>query len=293
MYDGVAKFYDRYTADIDYGRLADFAEGCFRRFGNKGIADVSSSGGKPIKEQGHGTKSFGMADENAVNGRDVFNSTLVLDCACGTGALTCMLAERGYDMTGLDISQEMLYTAMLSAQDKELDILWLCQDMRRMDMYGSFAAILCMTDVINHITSEKQLDSFLRRVYNFTDEGGLLIFDFLNGNYFRNRVGNNVFFEDNDDGSCLWTSRYAAKSGICTYDIVIYERAASGAGELFTRTDESVREKSWEAETVTAMLRKNGFEICGLYDNMSFRRYRGNSERIYVAARKPVRSLKT
>jgi hypothetical protein len=121
---------------------------------------------------------------------------------------------------------DMLYTAMDAAEAKGLEILWLCQDMCRMDMYGSFAAVLCMTDGVNHITTRKRLDAFFKRIYNFVDEGGLLIFDFLTPYHFESRVGKggNVFYEDGEEGTCLWTSCYNEKSGICRYDITVYHR---------------------------------------------------------------------
>ncbi len=285
MYEGVAKFYDRYTTDLNHKKVADFAEKCFSRYGNKGIASVRSKRKKALANE------FPDSDEKTVNGADVENSTLVLDCACGTGALTCILAERGYDMTGLDISQEMLFSAMESAEQKNLDILWLCQDMCKMNMYGSFAALLCMTDGVNHIMNRKRLDAFFSRIYNFIDKGGLLIFDFLTDKYFEKRVGNNVFFEDGEDGSCLWTSRYNAKSLICTYNVIVYEQCAdekdSLCGEpLFSRSDDCIREKAWTFDEMAASVVSAGFEICCTCADTSFTCADSDSERVYIVAKK-------
>ena len=281
MYDGVAKFYDTYTTDLDHGKVADFAEKCFLKYGNAGIKAVAS-----------GQKKTKPAGENFINGEDVENSTLVLDCACGTGVLTCLLGERGYDMTGLDISMDMLYTAMDSSAEKGLDILWLCQDMCKMDMYGSFAAVLCMTDGVNHITTRKRLDAFFKRIYNFVDDGGLLIFDFLTPSHFEARVGKggNVFFEDGDQGTCLWTSRYNEKSGICKYDITVYQRCENAenddAEELFTRTDDSIREKAWSLGEITESLTAGGFTIKRSCGSLNFGKVKEDSGRVYVVARK-------
>ena len=281
MYDGVAKFYDTYTADLNHEKVADFAEKCFFKYGNPGIKAVASG------------QNLTKGDEvGGVNGEDVENSTLVLDCACGTGALTCILGERGYDMTGLDISMDMLYTAMDTAESKGLEILWLCQDMCRMDMYGSFAAVLCMTDGVNHITTRKRLDAFFKRIYNFVDDGGLLIFDFLTPSHFESRVGKggNVFYEDGEEGTCLWTSRYNEKSGICEYDITVYQRCDvddnEDAEELFTRTDDSIREKAWSLEEITESLLGAGFKVRRTCGSLSFGKVKEDSGRVYVVAKK-------
>lgn len=274
MYDGVAKFYDRYTADIPYAKIADFAEKCFRLYGNAGISEIA-----------RGKRSRTVKDSSLQNGADVPRSTLVLDCACGTGTLTCLLAQRGYDMTGVDISREMLQTASENAAESGLDILWLCQDMRKINMYGSYAAVLCMTDSINHLTTEKQLEAFFGRIYHFIDDGGLLIFDFLTPHHFETNVGNNVFFEDNEGGSCLWTSSYQPKSGICTYDILLYECLEEDSA-LYTRTEDRIREKAWSPEYITEVLQKKGFEICTFSDGLSFSPVKKDTARVFAAARK-------
>ncbi len=280
MYDGVARFYDRYTADLNHEKMADFAEKCFARWGNKGLSEV-----KKLR------KADCQSTADTVNGEDVENSTLVLDCACGTGLLTCIMAKRGYDMTGLDISQEMLYSAMERAGNEGLDnILWLCQDMCKIDMYGAFSAVLCMTDGINHLTTQKRLEGFLNRVYNFIDDGGLLIFDFLTENYFKNRVGNNVFFDDGEDGTCLWTSRYNAKSGICTYDITVYEAFGTdedGEALIYTRSDDKITEKAWSLDEIKAALCGSRFKVCKAFSGMTSKEADDSSERIFIVAKKP------
>ena len=286
MYDGVAKFYDRYTADIQYEKIADFAENCFRLYGNPGIAETA--GNKKTRSK----KAVPPNTSSRQNGEDVPYSTLVLDCACGTGTLTCLLAKRGYDMTGVDISREMLQTASENAAESGLDILWLCQDMRKINMYGSYAAVLCMTDGINHLTTEKQLEAFFGRIYNFIDDGGLLIFDFLTPYHFEKNVGNNIFFEDDENGSCLWTSSYQQKTGICVYDILLYECLEEDPS-LYTRTEDRVREKAWPPEYIAETLRKKGFELCGLYDGFSFSPAAPDTARVYAVARKPKTMAET
>lgn len=278
MYNGVAKFYDRYTADLNHVKVADFVEKCFRKYGNKGISRV-----RELQNGG----AVAQTDNGGINGSDVENSTLVLDCACGTGALTCIMAQRGYDMTGLDISRDMLYSAMESAEILGVDILWLCQDMRKIDMYGSFSAVLCMTDGVNHLITEKQLYEFFDRVYNFIDDGGLLIFDFLTEKYFQKKIGDNVFFEESDEGTCLWTSKYNTKTGVCTYDITVYELCEDG---YYERADDRIREKAWSSGKIKEFLENRGFEICAESGRLSLglkAKADNDSERVYIVARKP------
>lgn len=290
MYDGVAAFYDRYTADIRYDRIADFAEHCFRRFGNAGIAELAGRRRNGKKDGGAGVQQQEQPqprqDGARPNGEDIPRSTLVLDCACGTGTLTRLLAARGYDMTGADISPEMLQTAAENAAGSGSRILWLCQDMRKIDLYGSYAAVLCMTDGINHLVTEKQLGAFFGRIYHFIDSGGLLIFDFLTPCHFEKKVGNNVFFEDREDGSCLWTSRYHPKSGRCVYEILLYA-ALPEDPELYTRSSDRICEKAWTPETATRLLLQNGFELCGLYGGLSLSPVKETTGRVYAVARRP------
>ncbi len=254
MYDCIAGFYNRYTNDIDYKKIANYTERCLKKFG---LPKRSDGGAVPM----------------------------LLDVACGTGVLTCMLAERGYEMIGLDVSEEMLYEAEERAQDKNLDILWLCQDMCKMDLFGTVSAMICMTDGINHITSETKLEKFFKRIRNFIDDDGLFIFDVLSEKYFAEEVGSNVFFDDRDDGSCLWTSKYDANKRICKYNVVFYD-LCDEENSLYERFDDTVTERAWTDDEVCGAFSEAGFENVGVFDGLSFKDADSDSLRKLYVIRK-------
>ena len=265
MYRNIAKFYDNYTEDVDYEALADLLERFFAEFGNEGLKNIAAGG-----------KSSGAES----NGSDISKSTLVMDVGCGTGVLTKIMSRRGYDMTGLDASLEMLEAARCDETGN--NILWLCQDMTEMDTYGSYAAMYCLEDGVNHLLSRKSLEAFVRRAYNFIDRGGIIIFDFLRRSYFEAAAETGVFLDDNDDGTCVWTADYNSRSHIIKYDLICYKELENG---LFERLDDTVREHAWEPAELGKILESNGFELLCL-KNRAFEQAGEGDGRQYVAARR-------
>lgn len=258
MYEGIASFYDKYTLDMDREKLMKFVFGAFAKYGNEGIKKLAT--GEQSSESGDGT--------------DIENSRLVIDVGCGTGKFTCLLAKKGLDMTGLDVSPEMLDVARENAEDEGVNALWLCQDMAKINTFGSYAAMLCTYDGINHLTTESRLKSFIKKSINFVDPGGLLIFDFLTPEYFRENVDGRINVDDEENGMCLWQGKFNEKTGICTYQIVCFEETEDG---LYERTEDIVKEKAWTPEFIAAELKNAGYEIKKII----------KGKRVYAIARKP------
>lgn len=254
MYGKIAGFYDKYTTDIDYKKIADYIEKLFKKFG---LPQRSDGGTVPM----------------------------ILDVACGTGSLTCILAERGYEMIGLDLSEEMLMEAESNSAAKGLDIMWLCQDMCEIDMYGTVSAIICITDGINHIVSDKALKKFFMKIKNFIDAGGIFIFDVLSEKYFESVVGTDMFFEDGDDGMCIWTSSYNKKTKLCKYNITFFE-LCDEENELYERFDDFVCEKAWSDEIITACSADAGFSAAGVFNGMTMKPADENTMRKFFVLRK-------
>ncbi len=275
MYDNWALCYDTLMEDYDYTALLQFVQGRF--CSSAAVRQVFARKGAP----------------------------LILDLGCGSGRLTTLLAQSGYDMIGLDLSEEMLEAAKLRAEQCGLAadrILWICQDICKMDLFGTVAGMVCTTDVLNHLTTKKALNQFFKNAYTFLDDGGVLIFDALTQRHFLEAAQARVFFEDFEWGSCFWTCRYHTKSGICTYDISYFkcmsmsvqsENGISSAAPaqhpepcVYERFDDTVRERLWDTETLCAAAAEAGFAACDVYGNLQLRGISKRDRRRYYVARK-------
>ncbi len=211
---------------------------------------------------------------------------LVLDLACGTGTLCREMAERGYDMTGIDLSPEMLSVARESCPE---DVLLLLQDMTSFELYGTVGAVLCSFDSLNHLTKKGELESCFSLVHNYLDPNGLFLFDMNTPNRFSGEYGKNSYqFEDETaDGRsvfCNWQNNYSEKRGICDFYLTVFTETEPG-NESYTRRDELWRERCYTRAEVEAKLKAAGFEICGVYGNTDFKRTSPSDKKMYFAAR--------
>ncbi len=248
IYDLLAPFYDKFNGDIDYSAWADFIE-------------------KIIE------KNYGMG-----------RPELVLDLGCGTGSMTLELAKRGYDMTGIDYSCEMLDIARNRAAaagfgDK---ILWLMQDMREFELYGTVDAVVCCLDGINHLTGQKDLDRTLDLVHNYLIPNGLFIFD-INGKYkFENIYADESYVMENEGAMCIWQNYYNEKTKLCDFYITLFCEDEDGRYE---RYDEVQRERMYTLRSIKSALSRNSLEFVGAYSDFDFNEANDGNERIYVVAR--------
>lgn len=206
-------------------------------------------------------------------------SGLVLDLGCGTGKITRLLAESGYDMIGVDYSEEMLQIAM--EQETE-GILYLCQDMREFELYGTVAAVVSICDSMNYILEEEDLLQVFRLVNNYLDPGGVFIFD-LNTTYkYQEILGENTICENREEGSFIWENYYDREEKINQYDLTLFIREASG---LYEKYEETHFQRGYELETIRRLIREAGMEFIAAYDAFTREQPQENSERIYVIAR--------
>lgn len=247
IYDLLAPFYDKFNGDINYSEWADFIE-------------------KIINKH-----CFGKPE-------------LVLDLGCGTGSMTIELAKRGYDMTGIDYSAEMLDVARNRAIDAKLSdkMLWLMQDMRSFELYGTVDVAVCCLDGINHLTGNGDLDKTLDLVHNYLIPDGLFIFD-INGKYkFENVYADRSYVMENDGAVCIWQNYYNERNKICDFYIMLFCETDGGTYERF---DELQRERMYTLRSVKAALKRNSLEFIGAWSDFEFSEASDASERIYVAAR--------
>ena len=254
-YNAIAEVYDKLNAEIDYTAWADFIEACFDKF-------------LPARPE------------------------LVLDLACGTGRMTAELARRGYDMIGVDGSEEMLAVAYeRSLPEGETDDLsgrpmYLLQDMRRFELYGTVGAIVCCLDSLNYLTGDGDLAECFHCVHNYLDPSGLFLFDVNTPYKFENVYANNAYIlEDTVNGEavyCGWQNDYDAENGICDFCLSVF-RERDGA---YVREDEEQHERCYTKEQIITTLEACGFEVLGIYSGYAFEAPQEQTERWYFAARK-------
>ena len=147
---------------------------------------------------------------------------IVLDLGCGTGTMTERLAGYGYDMIGVDNSEEMLELAMEKKTESGYDILYLLQDMRGFELYGTVRAVVSVCDSVNYITEPDELEEVFRLVNNYLDPKGIFLFDFNTVHKYRDVIGDSTIAEDRGVSSFIWDNRYYEKEQINEYDLTLF-----------------------------------------------------------------------
>lgn len=207
---------------------------------------------------------------------------LLLDLACGTGSLTVELAKRGLDVFGIDGSASMLSIAQQKANAQNLNILFLCQKMQGIDLYGTVDTVICTLDSINHLTVKKDVQSAFKRVSLFLNPGGYFIFD-ANTPYKHNQVlANNTFVYDTEKVFCVWQNTLNKENSKVRINLDFFEKE----GNLYCRRSEEFFERAYSSEELQAMLETAGLQLVHQYEDMSLEPPSSTSERIIYVARK-------
>lgn len=244
-YENLAGCYDQFTRDVDYVRWADYLE---RHFARSAL---------PIHT--------------------------VLDLACGTGSLTLELARRGYEMIGVDQSEEMLAQAAEKCrQASEIPPLFLHQSMDKLDLYGTIDACVCCLDSVNYVTSPQKLERAFQRVHTFLMPGGLFMFDVNTPDKLRALDGQ-VFLDESADAYCVWRADYSARRRVCTYGMDLFTLEPDGR---WSRAEELHEEYAYEPDELEALLIRAGFSRIKQYGERKLRAPKAGEGRIFFAARK-------
>ncbi|MEG0806281.1 MAG: methyltransferase domain-containing protein [Lachnospiraceae bacterium] len=235
-YSGFAQVYDRFMDNVPY---EEWGEWLVRKLNHRGI----------------------------VNG-------LVLDLACGTGKLTQILAENGYDMTGIDRSEEML--AIAQNQRDSQGILYLCQDMCEFELYGTVKAIVSVCDSVNYILELEDLTKMFRLVNNYLDPGGLFVFDMNTEYKYRNLLGDRSFSENREDCSFIWDNFYDEQERLNQYDLTLFVQEE---GALFRRLEETHLQRAYSLDEITQAVTDSGLILEEIYSGYSDEAITEESER--------------
>lgn len=237
-YKDFASFYDELMQDAEYERRCDY------------ICSLLKMAGK----------------ENGI----------LLDLACGTGTLSLMLKKRGFEVIGVDSSEEMLS----AAQEKKLllgdnETIFLCQKMQELDLFGTIDAAVCTLDSINHVTKKEDIKEIFRRVSLFMNDGAVFVFDVNTPYKHEHILADNTFLYDLDDVYCVWQNTFIKET--CSVDIAldIFERCDSEDdedeedGEIYIRHSEEFSERAYEIDELKSYLEQVNFEVLGIYNEFT------------------------
>ena len=246
-YDALASSYDALTEDAQYRRRADYLERQFRR------------SRIPVRS--------------------------VLDLACGTGTIACLLAERGYQVVAVDASEEMLTqaahkTASLGGRPP----LFLHQAMPRLHLAEPVDAAVSTLDALNYLTRTADLRETLRRVYRWLRPGGCFCFD-VNTPYKLRRMDGQVYLDESEGSYCVWRAFYAPGRRICTYQVDLFRLNSRGSWD---RAFEEHRERAWSREELEGFLREAGFAEIRVTGDLTHRAPRPEEDRWIVRAVRPT-----
>ena len=244
-YTGFAQVYDKFMDNIEYDKWCEYLVSILKEYG--------------------------------------VNYGIVLDLGCGTGNITELLADKGYDMIGVDYSQEMLNMAI--EKRKNDGILYLCQDMRELDLYGTVAAVVSLCDSMNYILEEEEVLGILTSAArNYLDYGGLFIFD-LNTEYkYKEILGEQTIAENREESSFIWENYYDEDSHINEYNLTLFIKEH---GDHYRKYEETHYQKSYSLDTIRKLVEMSGLELLHIYDAFTHEEPKADSERVYVVLRRP------
>lgn len=241
-YTVLAGSYDRLTRDVDYERWADYAQ---RHFAKQK---------RPVET--------------------------VLELGCGTGSLTRLLARRGYAVTALDLSPDML--AVAEQKCRGLNARFLCQDMTKFGWIGPVDAVVSGLDSVNYVTKPRKLLKMFQSVHENLSPGGLFLFDVKTPAALEG-AGGQIYLDEDEDLFCVWRGEYSPKRRVCGYGLDLFVREADGS---WSRSGEYHEERAYTMEELEGFLREAGFQHIKRYGDKTMRPPKEGAYRVFFAARK-------
>ncbi len=208
---------------------------------------------------------------------------LVLDLGCGTGTLTEMLADAGYDMIGVDSSADMLELAMEKRERSGHEILYLQQDMRELALYSTIGTVISVCDSLNYLLAEKDLETVFRLVENYLFPGGIFIFDFNTVYKYAEVIGDTTIAENREECSFIWENYYHEEEQINEYEVTVFVREREDRYRKFAETH---YQRGYSVEQMERLVKGAGLDVVLVLDADTHEPVTAESERVYVVARK-------
>ena len=242
-YQNLASSYDRLTSDVDYKSWVEFAQ--------------------------------------AILNKEGLSPRTVADLACGTGSATRILAEQGYRVTAVDLSEEMLTEAMDKCADLEEMPTFVHQNLAQLHLPRAVDMAVCFLDSLDYILDPADCERAICRTYKALNPGGVFIFDVNTPEKLRAMDGQ-VFLDEDDDVYCVWRGEFDEESNICSYGMDLFQRE----GEVWHRSFEEHREYAYSIEQLTGFLKKAGFTKIEVYADRLLCPPREGEQRVWFKARK-------
>lgn len=257
MYEDFAEVYDELMDDTPYEQWAERIHGLIRRYG------VS----RPERD----TEDLLSSERN-----------LVVDLGCGTGTMTELMYGMGYDMIGVDLSEAMLNIAMRKKEASGSEILYLCQNMRELELYSTVGTVYSVCDSLNYILEEEELLTVFSLVNNYLYPGGIFIFDFNTEYKYREVIGNTTIAENREDCSFIWENVYDPEEQINEYGLTVFVREEDGR---FRRFEENHFQRGYTVEQMRSLAERAGMTVAEVFDADTGEGVRAESERVYMIAK--------
>ena len=242
-YHDLAYSYDRLTNDVDYPSVVDFY--------------------------------WQILD------REDLRPRTAVDLACGTGSVALLLAQKGLQVTAVDLSEEMLCVASQKAQELANPPMFVCQALQELSLPRGVDLAVCALDSLDYITDPAECAQAIRRIYRVLNPGGCFIFD-VNTPEKLAAMDGQMFIDEDDDVYCVWRGEFDRQTNICSYGIDLFQRR----GELWQRNFEEHREYAYSAAQLTQYLKDAGFTSIAVYGDRTFAAPQSGEQRIYIKARK-------
>lgn len=207
---------------------------------------------------------------------------LALDLGCGTGKMTELLADAGFDMIGVDNSEDMLELAMEKRLVSGHDILYLLQDMQEFELYGTVRAVVSVCDSLNYITDRDELRHVFELVNNYLDPEGIFLFDMNTVHKYRDLLGDTTIAENRDEGSFIWDNSYDEEEGLNYYELAVFLPREDG---LYEKSEEVHCQKAYPQEEIETLIKEAGMELLAVYDAYTLNPATEDSERLFFVAR--------
>ncbi len=225
---------------------------------------------------------------NCISRAAVGRNASVLECGCGTGAVTIPLKKAGYNVIGTDISDDMLAVAVENARKAGLLIPFVRMDMRSLSVHRPVDVVLACCDCVNYLTSPEDVRAFLRSAHDVLKIGGVLLFDVSSRYKLEYLLGNYCYNDSREDSAYLWQNNYDPESSLIEMRLEFFIRSGEacrpGEKPLYERHTETHIQRGHTQEELTAWLDEAGFASVRAFDAFTFDPPRADSERIQFFA---------